>query len=102
MYGKKFYSGSKVHTTIIQTKIHEDIIQALGFMCEWKWLTIGKKDAVSTNKEILQQGVTKRYRLSWLTNSVLVYEPKRVGMGGGGCGVSANEYSCGHGAQINF
>ncbi len=22
--------------------------------------------------------------------------------GGGGCGVSANEYSCAHGAQINF
>ncbi len=41
------------------------------------------------------QGVTKRCRLSWLTNSSLVYE---------GCGVSANEYSCAHahGAQINF
>jgi hypothetical protein len=24
------------------------------------------------------------------------------GAGGGGCGVSANEYSCAHGAQINF
>ncbi len=24
------------------------------------------------------------------------------GGGGGGCGVSANEYSCTHGAQINF
>jgi hypothetical protein len=24
------------------------------------------------------------------------------GEGGGGCGVSANEYSCAHGAQINF
>jgi hypothetical protein len=22
--------------------------------------------------------------------------------GGGGCGISANEYSCAHGAQINF
>jgi hypothetical protein len=47
-----------------------------------------------------QQGVTKRYRLSWLTNSALVYEPKC--RGGGGCEVSANEYSCGHGAQINL
>jgi hypothetical protein len=46
------------------------------------------------------QGVTKRRRLSWLTNSALVYEPKCGG--GGGCGVSANEYSCKHGAQINF
>ncbi len=41
------------------------------------------------------QGVTKRYRLSWLTNSALVYEPN---CGGGSCGVSANEYS---GAQAH-
>jgi hypothetical protein len=33
--------------------------------------------------------------------SALVYEPKCVGRGGGGCGVSANEYSCGHEAQKN-
>jgi hypothetical protein len=37
---------------------------------------------------------------TWLTNSALVYEPKCGG--GSGCGVSANEYSCAHGAQINF
>ncbi len=36
------------------------------------------------------QGVTKRCRLSGLTNSALVYEPK---WGGGACG-AANEYSC--------
>jgi hypothetical protein len=41
------------------------------------------------------QGVTKRCRLSWLTNSALVYEPKCRGWD---CGVSANEYSCAHGA----
>ncbi len=35
-----------------------------------------------------QQGVTKRCRLSWLTNSVLVYEPKCGGMGGGLRGLS--------------
>jgi len=46
------------------------------------------------------QGLTKRCRLSWLTDSALVYEPKCGGRGG--CGVSANEYSCAHGAQINF
>ncbi len=28
--------------------------------------------------------------------------PNVGGGGGGGCGVSANEYSCAHGAQINF
>jgi hypothetical protein len=32
----------------------------------------------------LGQGVTKRCRLSLLTNSALVYEPKCRGMGGGG------------------
>jgi hypothetical protein len=43
------------------------------------------------------------YRLSWLTNSALVFEPKCGGMGGGGgCGVSAIEYSCTHGVLINF
>ncbi len=47
------------------------------------------------------QGVTKRRRLSWLTNINLAYEPK-CGWRGGGEGVSANEYSCTHGAQINF
>jgi hypothetical protein len=43
------------------------------------------------------QEVTTRCRLSWLTNSALVYDPKRgVGVGGTeSCGVSANEYICG-------
>ncbi len=48
----------------------------------------------------VRQGVTKRCRLSQLTNSALVYGPKCGG--GGGWGVSANEYSSAHGAQINF
>ncbi len=30
------------------------------------------------------------------------YMSPNAGGGGGGCGVSANEYSCPHGAQINF
>ena len=47
-----------------------------------------------------QLGVTKRCRLSWLTNSALVYEPNCGGRGS--CRVSANEYSCAHGAQIDF
>jgi hypothetical protein len=46
-------------------------------------------------------GVTKRCRLSWLTNSDLVYEPKCGGRGEGLRGLS-NEYSCAHGDQINF
>jgi hypothetical protein len=41
-----------------------------------------------------RQGVTKRCRLSWLTNSALVYEPKCGGREGESCRVSANEYSC--------
>jgi hypothetical protein len=42
-------------------------------------------------------GVTKRCRLSWLTNGALEYEPKC-----GGFRVSANEYSCADVVQINF
>ncbi len=43
----------------------------------------------------------KRCRLYWLTNSTLVYELKCRGSGGG-CGVSSNDHSCAHVAQINF
>jgi hypothetical protein len=49
---------------------------------------------VDPGYEYSDQGVTKRCRLSWLTNNALVYEPKCGGRGGGSCGVSANEYSC--------
>ncbi len=44
--------------------------------------------------KLVGAGGSKRCRLSWawLTSSALVYEPKCVG--GGTCGVSANEYSC--------
>ncbi len=38
--------------------------------------------------EVGEQGVTKRCRLSWLTNSALVYEPK---CGGGGGGVAGSQ-----------
>ncbi len=38
--------------------------------------------------------------LYWLTNSALVFEPEFGGEGD--FGVSANEYSCAYGAQINF
>jgi hypothetical protein len=50
-----------------------------------------------------KQGATNRCRLSWLTNSALVYEPKC-----GGRGVVAGSQSLSkavnnaHGAQINF
>jgi hypothetical protein len=33
--------------------------------------------------DLLMEGVKKRCRLSWLTNSALVYEPKCGGGGGG-------------------
>jgi hypothetical protein len=39
------------------------------------------------------QGVTKRCRLSLLTNSALVIRVQMIRVGGS-CGVSANEYSC--------
>ena len=38
--------------------------------------------------------------ISWLTNTALVYEP--ICGGRGDCGVLVNEYSCAHGAKINF
>ena len=40
-----------------------------------------------------KRGVIKRCRLSWLTNSALVYEPNAN---------DGNEFSCAHEAQINF
>jgi hypothetical protein len=50
--------------------------------------------------EQAQQGVTERRRLSWLTTSALVYEPK-CGERLWGCRFSAKEYSFAHGDQIN-
>jgi hypothetical protein len=47
----------------------------------------------------LRSGFTKRCRLSWLTDRSLVFMSPNAG--GGGCGVSANEYSCAHRAKIN-
>jgi hypothetical protein len=45
----------------------------------------------------------RRCRLSWLTNIAASYMSPNAGNGGGGFGVSANEwYSCAHGAQINL
>ncbi len=58
--------------------------------------------------QIVDQRVTKRCRLFWLTNSALVYmspNAANAGDGGGGggvCGVSVNEYSYAHEAQINW
>ncbi len=46
-----------------------------------------------------KQGVTKRCRLSWLTNSALVYEPN---CGGGFRGLSQRVQLYTHGAQIYF
>jgi hypothetical protein len=70
-------------------------------------LTIQIQTVPLVNKSIKQskrcvttRGVTRRCRLCWLTNSALIYEPK--GGEGVGCKVSANEHSCGRGAQINF
>jgi hypothetical protein len=49
--------------------------------------------------KVKNQRFAETGRLFWLTNSALIFEPK---CGRGGCGVSANEHSCAHGAQINF
>ncbi len=62
------------------------------------WWNEAESWVSGVNCYLYGSGVTKRCRLSWLTNSALVYEHK---CGGGGCGVSTNEYSCAHGAQIS-
>jgi hypothetical protein len=49
---------------------------------------------------VQNRGVTKIWRLSLLTNSALVYEPKCGG--GESCGVPANEYSCAPRSPNNF
>jgi hypothetical protein len=61
---------------------------------------VGYRVRLSGDRRARAEWVTKKCRLSWLTNSALVYEPKSGGRGS--CGVLANEYSCAHGAQINF
>ncbi len=48
------------------------------------------------------QGVTKRSRLSWLTNRTLVYEPICGGRGGGVAGSQPVNKVVHTGAQINF
>ena len=46
----------------------------------------------------LNQGVTKRCRLSWVS----YMSPTAGGPGGGVCGVSAKDYKCANRAQLNF
>jgi hypothetical protein len=48
-------------------------------------VTKGGKTVLCRIDMHVERGVTKRCRLSWLTNSALVYEPKGGG-GGGGAG----------------
>jgi hypothetical protein len=55
------------------------------------------KELRAGGEAVAQQGATKGCRLSWLTNSALVYESK--------CGAGSQLMStaaCAHGAQINF
>ncbi len=61
---------------------------------------VGYRVRLRGDRRARAEGVTKRCRLSWLTNST------RIGVQIGGEGESsrvvANEYSYAHGAQINF
>jgi hypothetical protein len=56
---------------------------------------VGEKTNHTTERKPGARGFTKRCRLSWLTNSSLVYEPKC----GGGGDARSQLYT---GAQINF
>ncbi len=78
-YNDMYFERSIFLFKMVPTKLHSN------FCMEMYW----------------NQGDTKRCRLSWLTNSALVYEPK-CGGEGGSCGVSANEYSSTQEPKINF
>jgi hypothetical protein len=67
----------------------------------WCSFDLARSRFATCNENIHRNhGVIKTCRLSWLTNSTLVYEPKCGGRGV--LRVSGNAYSCTHGAQINF
>jgi hypothetical protein len=62
--------------------VHEEDVMAAVALAS----SSGLKERVELPERFFSdQGVTKRCRLSWLTNSAIVYEPK---CGGGGCGGS--------------
>jgi hypothetical protein len=92
--GSLFFFEKRLRATInTQGKINKSC--SLGFY----GLVIDKKEnkIILIYKEIQKQGVSKRCRLSWLTNSDLVYMPK--------CGVRgevAGSQPMSTGAQINF
>ncbi len=102
-----FYRATTPHITNDTGEEHPVNVQELSQQqgkrtraqaCHWRWNFPGRNSCAQQ----LQQGVTNRCRLSWLTNSApRIWAQMRVG-GGGGCGVSANEYSSVHGAQISF
>ncbi len=75
--------------SILQS-IHSAVAYILGLKCSLRHTDY--KFVHSTVANSCMQGVTKRCCLSWLVHWALLYEPKCEGKGGG-CGVSANEYS---------
>jgi hypothetical protein len=78
---------------ILSDDLHIDSVQQiLGIRALMVPLSLSfPSGALSLSFPISIEGVIMRCRLSLLTNSAIVYEPK---CGGGGCGVSANEYNC--------
>jgi hypothetical protein len=67
-------------------------------ICTWVCLQI----STVMYKVRCSQGITKICRLSWLTNSALVYEPKCGSGGGGGVAGSQPMSTVVQGTQINF
>ncbi len=73
-------------------------------ICETVWQAVQLVDCYHRKMSVPVVGLPARglqgdvVYLSWPI-APLFYEPK---CGGGGCGVSANENSCAHGAQISF
>ncbi len=86
---------------LITTKSKNSSRYAVPFQdlcCRQQWNT--KYLAIGSYSNGRVQEVTKRCRISWLTNSALVYEPKCVGRGS--CGGVSQWVQLYTGAQINF
>jgi hypothetical protein len=82
------YSGYTLHCKLISIYVFPEIKELRGLSPNFH-IHVSVSDL-----QYVFQGVTKRCRLSWLTNNALVNEPKCGGGEGRSCGVPANEYSC--------
>ncbi len=77
-----WYSMHGMHVTTMAETTWRVAISVHGVQYIYK-ATGGINKSPSPLNLLVNTGVTKRCRLTWLTNSALGYEPKCGGMGGG-------------------